>query len=524
MDAPTPAVLTNPINCYAQGLIDKAQPHPKAKKIFVFCDGTGNEFNSSRDGDGNSNVVKLYTCLRVADNQVAYYHPGVGTLGDPAIRWRVARFWSKVKGLAFGAGFQANVLDAYRYLMEIYNDGDEIYIFGFSRGAYTARALGGILHSCGLLCRGNEGHLIYAWNIFHGKAKSKRKIMKILPEDRKDEDKNPHTVQRNRSFAETYSRDVTIRFMGLWDTVSSVGWIYSPVRLLDMAQNPIIQVGRHAVSIDERRAYYRDNLWGDPVPIHDPEWSEELRARGISQDLAQVWFPGAHSDVGGSYPQDEAAPANVTLRWMIDELKMQGAELCEERVAMVLGTPSGVYSADHIYTPPPEPDHCLHDQLKNVWWILQGFPQQYYDKEDAVVQWRVPYGTPRSIPSKSIIHWSAVDRLKATTAGEEPYLPLNLTLAQVRPVNLPVTSTTANLSGCFVYTAIPSKESKTNQTVERILKLAIGWVSFVLFWLLIGVIAWYFIGLIVSVAIGFFFLLSRTPGIDRILRLIGRWL
>ena len=65
--------------------------------------------------------------------------------------------------------------------------------------------------------------------------------------------------------------------MGIWDTVPSVGWIYKPIRLLDMAENPNIQVGRHAVSIDERRAYYRDNLWGEPVKIDDPEWPEELR-------------------------------------------------------------------------------------------------------------------------------------------------------------------------------------------------------------------------------------------------------
>ena len=199
--------------------------------------------------------------------------------------------------------------------------------------------------------------------------------------------------------------EVMVRFMGLWDTVSSVGCVFGRVDQLDMAQNPIVRVGRHAVSIDERRAFYRDNLWGSAVEITDPEWPEELRAQGIRQDLAQVWFPGAHSDVGGSYPQWEAAPANEALRWMIGELQHNGAELCQDRIDMVLGKPSGTHSADKIYAPPPRPDHCIHESLKGLWLPLQIFPQQYYDKEDKLIQWRVPYGTPRTIPTDAISPW-----------------------------------------------------------------------------------------------------------------------
>ena len=179
--------------------------------------------------------------------------------------------------------------------MEVYNDGDEIYLFGFSRGAYTARAVAGLLHGYGLLCRGNEGHLLYAWDEFHHALDKQRKLA-----TKKRDDRSAQSIDRSYAFSETYSRKVMIRFMGLWDTVSSVGWIYSPLLLLDMARNPIVQVGRHAVSIDERRAFFRDNLWGDPFAITDPEWPAELRAKGIQQDLAQVWFPGAHSDIGGS--------------------------------------------------------------------------------------------------------------------------------------------------------------------------------------------------------------------------------
>ena len=504
MDNPITSSVTTPINCHARGLLDRNLPRPDAKKIFIFCDGTGNKFQDQRGSpSANSNVVKLYTTLRVADNQVAYYHPGVGTMGDPNTRWAIPRWWSMVKGLAFGAGFQATVLDAYRYLMEVYNDGDEIYIFGFSRGAYTARAVAGLLHGYGLLCRGNEGHLLYAWNAFHDQLKDTRKLA-----TKKRTDLAAQSISHDLAFAETYSRKVTIRFMGLWDTVSSVGWIYSPIRLLDMARNPIVQVARHAVSIDEKRAYYRDNLWGAPFNIHDNRWPEEFRAKGIQQDIAQVWFPGAHSDVGGSYKQEEAAPSNVTLEWMIGELQRNGALLCQERIDMVLGTPSRVYCADKIYTPPPEANHCLHDQLKGPWWVLQGLPQQYYDKEDAKIKWRVPYGTPRTIPNGSIIHDSAVRRIRQPPGPEPKYDPPNLKQGELTQLTTQVGWTRADLDKCWVYRR-PEKGS-TNDGL-RLAKLAAGWVSFVIFFAVLFLAAWYLLGLAVFLARVIYVLLTHTP-------------
>ncbi|MFY9682035.1 MAG: DUF2235 domain-containing protein [Candidatus Sulfotelmatobacter sp.] len=106
-----------------------------AKNIVICCDGTGNEF-----GDHNSNVVKLYSTLIIdGKRQVGYYHPGVGTMGAPSAHNKISEAWSVVMGLAFGAGLLANVGDAYRYLMNVYEDGDHVYLFGFSRGAYTVR-------------------------------------------------------------------------------------------------------------------------------------------------------------------------------------------------------------------------------------------------------------------------------------------------------------------------------------------------------------------------------------------------
>ncbi len=261
--------------------------------------------------------------------------PASALWATPAIRHWIPRKWSVVKGLAFGAGFKDNVFDAYRYLMEVYNEGDHIYLFGFSRGAYTARALAGLLHGYGLLHRGNEGHLAYAWRLFVGEVKKQRRQLK--KEGGKRNVANAHTILHDTAFASTFSRPVRLRFVGVWDTVSSVGWIYEPLRLLSLAQNEIIDVARHAVSIDERRSFFRDNLYGPPV--------------NDKQDITQLWFPGVHSDVGGSYPRRIPAPPVTTLKWMLGELANNGAILCQDRVELVLGTPCGRPDLDRYYTP-----------------------------------------------------------------------------------------------------------------------------------------------------------------------------
>jgi uncharacterized protein (DUF2235 family) len=525
---PTPKSPVPPIPCQVPQP-PAFPPSPNVKKIFLFLDGTGNEFIPDADPKkANSNVVKLYTTLKVAGDQVAYYHPGVGTMGDPTIRWRIPRYWSMTKGLAFGAGFKANVLDAYRYLMEVYNDGDQIYIFGFSRGSYTARALASLLHGYGLLCRGNEGHLLYAWKMMIDQMKCNRKRLKIPLFKRKGQ--NAHTIKRNDSYAQTFSRIVTIRFMGIWDTVSSVGWIYTPIRLLDGAQNPIIQVGRHAVSIDERRAFYRDNLWGKLVDISNPEWPATLKKQGIQQDITQVWFPGAHSDVGGSYAQTEAGPANEALRWMIDEVQQHGAQLCQERIDMVLGKPSGLLASDAAYRPPNPPENKLHDPLKGFWWILQFFPQQYYDKDDGVLQWRVPLSRARAIPNHAIIHGSAKPGLRQTADGPKLYQPANL--SKLETIDLTdsavasiVTKTTANLTGCFLHKTKDGKVSVPDDpTPVRYAKLLFGWFFFGIFWLFLASVIVFLIGGCRILAAHVFHFLNQCAWIHSLFRLLHYWL
>jgi len=148
-----------------------------------------------------------------------------------------------------------------------------------------------MLHCIGLLTSGNEGLIPYAIRML----KSKNLDFPIAEE-----------------FKRTFSRNCTVNFIGVWDTVSSVGWVYNAVRFpfTKATNNPDMRIIRHAVSIDERRGFFRQNLFGDP---HDS-----------SQDVREIWFAGVHSDVGGSYQESESQLSKLALRWMLCEAELAG--------------------------------------------------------------------------------------------------------------------------------------------------------------------------------------------------------
>jgi uncharacterized protein (DUF2235 family) len=185
--------------------------------------------------------------------------------------------------------------------MRTFEPDDSIYVFGFSRGAYTARALCGMLHCVGLLTPDNEGLISYAI-----------RMLKTRTLD----------FPTAEEFKKTFSRDCAIRFVGVWDTVSSVGWVYDAVRFpfTKATSNPHMRIIRHAVSIDERRAFFRQKLFGEP---HDPK-----------QDMQEVWFAGGHSDVGGSYAEAESQLSQLALRWMICEAEAAGLEFDPQKRQM----------------------------------------------------------------------------------------------------------------------------------------------------------------------------------------------
>jgi uncharacterized protein (DUF2235 family) len=364
------------------------------KNIVICCDGTGNEF-----GDHNSNVVKLYGSL-IADErrQVAYYHPGVGTMGAPAARNRISKAWSVVAGLAFGAGLLDNVGDAYRYLMEVFEEGDRIFLFGFSRGAYTVRALAGALHMFGLLHLGNDGLIPYITRMF---AKRTRKAGGMT-----------HTFEVAAGFKATFCRNCPLHFVGVWDTVSSVGWIWDPLKLPYTAQNPDMAVGRHAVSIDERRCYFRNNLWGVALP---------------NQNIKQVWFAGVHSDIGGSYPYRECGLSQISLEWMLCEAVSFGLLVDPGRANTALGR---IPPAPPV---PPDPRAKTHNSLTLRWWPLEFLPHSYYDAVSRKVKWRIPLGASRVIPDGSVLHSSVKEKLACDTNYRPVNLPPNCTYEMRNP-------------------------------------------------------------------------------------------
>jgi uncharacterized protein (DUF2235 family) len=424
-------------------LTNNAPETRKSKNIVIICDGTGNKFIDVPRPDGsNSNVVKLCTALKIDHEQVAYYHPGVGSAGDPTAKGWIARKWSVLRGLAFGQGFAGNVQDAYRYLMEMYEDGDRVYMFGFSRGSYTVRALAGLLDGYGLLYKGNEGNLLYAWNEYV----------------KQHDDRKRHRVEPNQRFKATFSRpNFQIHFMGIWDTVSSVGWINTPLRLFSVAQNPIIQTGRHAISIDERRCFYRDNLWiGADKSRLTKEVTEQANP---GQDLLQIWFAGVHSDVGGSYAQKESGLSNIALEWLIGEAEKAHAATEPAMCALVLGEdvpPTGDAAVDHridvlkpLYEKPESSK--IHKSLRGLWWLLELLPHRYYDKDDGKETWRTPLGMRRRIPSGAYIHKTVKERIE-----KSQYRPKNLKAGAeaLHPINVP----TQPPGSVYVYTpAIDSK-------------------------------------------------------------------
>ncbi len=327
------------------------------KNLVICCDGTGEEY-----GDNNSNVVKIYSVLENSARLVTYYHPGLGTLGSRFAPTKLGRFWSKVKGLAFGAGLMDNLTDAYVFLMNQYEEGDAIYLFGFSRGAYTVRALAAFLRMFGLMRKGNESLVPYAIRRFRKKIRNK------------------DAFKYAQGFKQTFSRECRPHFLGVWDTVSSVGWIYDPLHLPYTAHNPDVEVCRHAVSIDERRCQFRQNLWM-PAP---------------GQDSKQLWFAGTHCDIGGGLGSANSGLSDITLRWMLDEAVNAGL------------------LATHTLESAGDPCSPVHESLTGVWWLLEFVPKRYVDMTctPPQVRWRIPLGSPRRMPEGAVLHRSLEERMK----------------------------------------------------------------------------------------------------------------
>jgi len=318
---------------------------------------------------------------------VTFYDCGVGTMPEPWNTGHLAQRWSMIKGLAFGSGFMENIEIAYRFLMNAYEPGDQVYLFGFSRGAFTVRALAGMLYSVGLLHPGTENLIRYAQRYWQ-----------------KDFRPNSAGADICKEFKKTMARECPVHFIGVWDTVSSVGFVNQWKVFPFTAHNPEVTHVRHAVSIDERRCFFRQNLM-----FRDTSQP--------AQDIKNVWFAGVHSDVGGGYPPAEAGLAKITFQWMM-----------REATACLLQTNAGAYSRELFSVgAAPNPFAKQHESLKGGWEAAELIPVRRYNWTTKKNEWRIPRSEPRDVERHAakpevFLHESVINRIK----GRKDYLPPNI--------------------------------------------------------------------------------------------------
>ena len=268
-----------------------------AKNIVICTDGTWNTPDQmDRLRMVPSNVVKISRALAKRDangvRQHLYYDTGVGTGGR----------LDKIKGGMFGTGLSKNVLEAYKALAVHYEEGDHIYLFGFSRGAYTARSIGGLIGRCGIL------------NVLAEEREAKAKEAFEIYRMKKGDKKNA----RSQAFRAANSHPSNeVKFIGVWDTVGAMGiplkslnWIgRRKHRFHDVTLGDYVKNAYHAVAIDERRKPFTPTLW-------------QVENEIPGQTVVQAWFPGVHSNVGGGY----AGPglSDQALQWMIAHAAANG--------------------------------------------------------------------------------------------------------------------------------------------------------------------------------------------------------
>ncbi|CAL8575533.1 hypothetical protein XPA_001452 [Xanthoria parietina] len=252
-----------------RGFAPNYGPRRERKKIILCFDGTGNKFSGT---DADSNILKIYRMLDRSNGVDAhYYQPGIGTyvntsnLSHTSWTTRLNSWYQKAKDSAVGSSFDSHVMGGYKFLMRCYQD-DDIFLFGFSRGAYVARFLSEMLDHVGLLSKGNEEMAYFAWKAF-------AQWQERQGDSEEDKKKKHEMYSFLKAFRETFSRPVRrVRFLGLFDTVNSVprfenAWMERSK--FPYTARSSAKVIRHAVSIDERRAKFRSDL------ITDTKASEE---------------------------------------------------------------------------------------------------------------------------------------------------------------------------------------------------------------------------------------------------------
>jgi uncharacterized protein (DUF2235 family) len=372
-------------------------PDERGRNLVVCLDGTTNEPES-----GVTNVARLFDVAAKHDGQLVYYDPGVGTMGSRAAVTQIGRAATRAAGTIAGYGIKDNIEEAYTWLAQHYRRGDRIFVFGFSRGAYTARALTGMLRTVGLLHADADNLVPYALKLYvksgpandpgttpsAGAKKAEREFWRLREDFRK--------TFGNPDFPNPFQHTKQIRFLGVWDTVKSVGWLNLKARI-EMARWPFtanianVQTARHALAIDERRrpfAEYRIRAAADATP-----------------DFQELWFAGVHGDVGGQSRADDRLP-DIPFSWLVTEAHAAGMDVDEAKYRRMVGVDLGEELP---------PDRALGVIKPNSkWWVLAG-------------GWR-----PRPIRPDDVVHPSVLSRIEGLRGTAHPYRPKNLPEALTR--------------------------------------------------------------------------------------------
>jgi uncharacterized protein (DUF2235 family) len=308
------------------------------RNIVICADGTGNTYVGRP-----SNAARIVDLLAMDDpeRQVVAYDQGIGTdarswkelrrrttiepklahldvLPGPHESWfPPATRWNLMRGLASGVGLRENVQQMYEWLAaQHHGTDDRVYLFGFSRGAFTVRALAGVMFRCGL--SGQRGAFETAWRLYEPMQADKTSVEAF--------------------WRDAQSRSCPVHFLGLWDTVKSYGGLH-PVMLPHLRHNPTVRTVCHAMALDEHRGWFDATTWGwldhdqgrDVAPASKgfaaARLDRETKAALAQQVIEEVWFSGSHSDVGGGGDND--ATSNIALAWMLAEAVHAGVALSE---------------------------------------------------------------------------------------------------------------------------------------------------------------------------------------------------
>lgn len=371
-------------------------------RIAIFCDGTWN----SPKMEQPTHVVRLFGKTRNTNAQHTHYFEGVGTGVNTA--GFLGKALMKIGGGAFGWGLNNNIKQAYAALCNQYEAGDEILIFGFSRGAYTARSLAGMIRKCGIVANPTAGNLEAAFKLYrkpgaanHPDAlhvlQSRRRLSPRFATSRADMNWRAVTPWQNDP---AQMQQVDIAYLGIWDTVGSLGIpapLLGPVanlwnkkyRFHDTLLSSMVKSARHAVALDERRVFYRPALW-DNLEASRNDAGLNGGDRTNSRRYQQVWFTGTHAIVGGSAPKARALTGQ-SLQWIAEGAQKAGLDI--DMAELLDRTPDPMANSHTLDQPP-----WLYTVAGNLlkWRKGPGHPIDLHPSANTRVNGRRDY-RPRSL-------------------------------------------------------------------------------------------------------------------------------